>query len=81
MVEIPAFSYKSFARVSDRPLKDGIPFCSPETMAVTFTLPHKGKIRGMGIKKGITLIVGGGYHGKSFLIIKALFDAYRNKLE
>ncbi len=57
--------------VSDRPLKDGIPFCSPETMAVTFTLPHKGKIRGMGIKKGITLIVGGGYHGKSTLL-KAL---------
>ncbi len=57
--------------VSDRPLKDGIPFCSPETMAVTFMLPHKGKIRGMGIKKGITLIVGGGYHGKSTLL-KAL---------
>lgn len=57
--------------VSDRPLKDGIPFCSPETMTVTFTLPHKGKIRGMGIKKGITLIVGGGYHGKSTLL-KAL---------
>ena len=57
--------------VSDRPLKDGIPFCSPETMSVTFTLPHKGKIRGMGIKKGITLIVGGGYHGKSTLL-KAL---------
>ena len=57
--------------VSDRPLKHGIPFCSPETMAVTFMLPHKGKIRGMGIKKGITLIVGGGYHGKSTLL-KAL---------
>lgn len=57
--------------VSDRPLKNGIPFCSPETMAVTFNLPHKGSIRGMGIKKGITLIVGGGYHGKSTLL-KAL---------
>lgn len=57
--------------VSDRPLKDGIPFCSPETMAVTFVLPHKGSLRGMGIKKGITLIVGGGYHGKSTLL-KAL---------
>lgn len=57
--------------VSDRPLKDGIPFHSPETMAVSFKLPHKGNIRGMGIKKGITLIVGGGYHGKSTLL-KAL---------
>ena len=45
--------------VSDRPLKDGIPFQSPETMAVTLKLPHKGTLRGMGIKKGITLIVGG----------------------
>ena len=34
-------------------------------------LPHAGKIQGMGIKKGITLIVGGGYHGKSTLL-KAL---------
>lgn len=57
--------------VSDRPLKDGIPFKAPKSMAVTFELPHKGKIRGMGIKKGITLIVGGGYHGKSTLL-KAL---------
>lgn len=54
--------------VSDRPLKDGIPFQSPETMAVTLKLPHKGELRGMGIKKGITLIVGGGYHGKSTLL-------------
>lgn len=57
--------------VSDRPLKEGIPFYSPETMAMTLELPHKGSIRGMGIEKGITLIVGGGYHGKSTLL-KAL---------
>lgn len=57
--------------VSDRPLKDGVPFHAPETMAVTMLLPHKGALRGMGIKKGITLIAGGGYHGKSTLL-KAL---------
>lgn len=57
--------------VSDKPLRDGIPFESPESMVVTFMLPHKGTVRGMGIKKGITLIVGGGYHGKSTLL-KAL---------
>lgn len=57
--------------VSDRPLKDGIPFKSPDTMAVTLQLPHKGLLRGMAIKKGISLIVGGGYHGKSTLL-KAL---------
>ena len=54
--------------VSDRPLKDGVPFHAPETMAVTLQLPHKGALRGMGIKKGITLIAGGGYHGKSTLL-------------
>lgn len=57
--------------VSDKPLKDGIPFKTPEEMAVTLRLPHKGEVKGMGIKKGITLIVGGGYHGKSTLL-KAL---------
>lgn len=57
--------------VSNRPLKDGVPFHAPETMAVTLQLPHKGTLRGMGIKKGITLIAGGGYHGKSTLL-KAL---------
>lgn len=57
--------------VSDKPLKNGIAFHSPEEMAVVFKLPHKGNLRGMGIKKGITLIVGGGYHGKSTLL-KAL---------
>lgn len=57
--------------VSDRPLKDGVPFKAPEMMAVVFELPHKGALRGMGIKKGITLIAGGGYHGKSTLL-KAL---------
>ena len=57
--------------VSDRPLKDGVLFHAPESMAVILELPHKGMLRGMGIKKGITLLVGGGYHGKSTLL-KAL---------
>lgn len=34
-------------------------------------LPYKGMLTGMGIRKGVTLIVGGGYHGKSTLL-KAL---------
>lgn len=57
--------------VSDRPMKQAIPFSSPDSLAVTLDLPHKGKLRGMGIRKGITLIAGGGYHGKSTLL-KAL---------
>ena len=57
--------------VSDKPLKSAIPFVSPKTLEVAFNTPNKGIIKGMGIKKGITIIVGGGYHGKSTLL-KAL---------
>lgn len=57
--------------VSQRPMRSSVPFQSPETMEVTMELPHRGMIRGMGIRKGITLIAGGGYHGKSTLL-KAL---------
>ena len=57
--------------ISSRPMRDGIAFQSPKKQEVTLELPHKGKITGMGIRKGITLIVGGGYHGKSTLL-KAL---------
>lgn len=57
--------------VSQLPMKRAVPFRSPEELAVELELPHRGKIRGMGIRKGVTLIVGGGYHGKSTLL-KAL---------
>lgn len=55
--------------ISDRPLiKGAIPFISPESLEVEINLPHKGIVKGMGIPEGITLIVGGGYHGKSTLL-------------
>ena len=54
--------------VSDKPLKSCVPFSSPGSMRTELALPHKGKITGMGIPVGITLIVGGGYHGKSTLL-------------
>ena len=57
--------------ISDRPMKQSVAFHSPKSMEVTLTLPNAGKISGMGIPKGVTLIVGGGYHGKSTLL-KAL---------
>ncbi len=59
--------------VSDRPLEYSktIPFESPPDMRIEMTLPHYGVIKGMAIKEGVTLIVGGGYHGKSTLL-KAL---------
>ena len=57
--------------VSDRPMKGAVAFSSPASMAVEMKLPHRGTLRGMGIRRGVTLIVGGGYHGKSTLL-KAL---------
>ncbi|UXI03929.1 ABC-ATPase domain-containing protein [Photobacterium sp. TY1-4] len=53
---------------SELPLPDAIPFISPEKLAIELEAPHKGKVRGMGIPKGITMIVGGGFHGKSTLL-------------
>lgn len=53
---------------SDLPMKDAVPFQSPKSMEITIQLRHRGSITGMGIRKGITLIAGGGYHGKSTLL-------------
>lgn len=44
-------------------------------MEITIQLRHRGSITGMGIRKGITLIAGGGYHGKSTLL-EALEKAF-----
>lgn len=53
--------------VDPRPMEGGLPFRSPENMEVEIQLPNR-KITGMGIPRGITLITGGGYHGKSTLL-------------
>jgi len=54
--------------ISDKPLNSAKPFLSPKSLEIEIELPHAGKIKGMGIPKGVTLIVGGGYHGKSTLL-------------
>ncbi len=55
--------------VDDRPLeRNAIPFHCPRELAVEFELPNRGRIVGMGIPEGVTLIVGGGFHGKSTLL-------------
>ena len=66
--------------VSARPLRNGKKFISPQALEVEFDTPNRGKIKGMGIPKGITLIVGGGYHGKSTLL-KALELGIYNHIE
>lgn len=66
--------------VSSKPLKTAKKFESPKSLEVEFNLPNKGLIKGMGIKEGITLIVGGGYHGKS-TILNALELGVYNHIE
>lgn len=65
--------------VSERPMKGAVPFQSPETLRITLALPDGSKISGMGIPKGITLFVGGGYHGKS-TILQALQNGVYNHI-
>lgn len=54
--------------ISQKPMKGAVAFEAPASLEVTLELPHAGRIKGMGIREGITLIVGGGYHGKSTLL-------------
>lgn len=57
--------------VSQKPMKGAVTFQAPPSMEISMELPYGGTMTGMGIPQGITLIVGGGYHGKSTLL-KAL---------
>lgn len=54
-------------------------FQSPESLARSFDLPFKGSITGMLIPKGVTVIVGSGFHGKS-TFLKSLALGYRDKV-
>ena len=59
--------------IDDRPLQKSrtepvVPFQSPVELEVAIELPNQGTVRGMGIPEGITLIAGGGFHGKSTLL-------------
>lgn len=61
--------------LSEAPLQNAKPFISPENFAVTLDIFGK-KIRGMGVPKGITVITGGAYHGKSTLLCALASSVY-----
>ncbi|MCL2100160.1 MAG: ABC-ATPase domain-containing protein [Fibromonadales bacterium] len=50
---------------SEMPLQNAVPFISPPELLVNLNLPNGQPIAGMGMPKGITIIAGGGFHGKS----------------
>ena len=52
----------------DRPMDAAIPLDVPQALAYELHAPHAGLLRGLGLRAGVTLIVGGGYHGKSTLL-------------
>lgn len=45
-----------------------VPLRAPDELAVTVTLPHRGPVRGLGIPRGVTVIAGGAFQGKSTLL-------------
>jgi predicted ABC-class ATPase len=59
-----------------RPLPDGLPLEVPDALVVELDAPHAGRVRGLGIPQGVTLIVGGGYHGKSTLLSALALGVY-----
>jgi predicted ABC-class ATPase len=62
---------------SDRPLREGaVPFEGPEELRVSVELPNRGEVFGMGIPEGVTLVAGGGFHGKSTLLSALSWGVY-----
>jgi predicted ABC-class ATPase len=62
---------------SDRPLREGaVPFKSPVELRVSVELPNRGEVSGMGIPEGVTLVAGGGFHGKSTLLSALSWGVY-----
>jgi predicted ABC-class ATPase len=62
---------------SDRPLKDGaITFGSPVEYRMEVELPNGGFVSGMGVPEGVTLVAGGGFHGKSTLLSALSWGVY-----
>ena len=59
--------------------KSAVRFQSPPSLEQTFTLPNHGPISGMAIPRGVTLIVGGGFHGKSTLLNALELGVYNHK--
>jgi predicted ABC-class ATPase len=64
---------------SDRPLGDGaVPFRSPEEYRVEVEPPNRGAVSGMGVPEGVTLVAGGGFHGKSTLLSALSWGVYNH---
>jgi predicted ABC-class ATPase len=66
--------------VDPRPLRGAnvVPFRPPSSLRVTFQLPDGIEVAGLGIPRGVTVIVGGGFHGKSTLLSAIELGVYNH---
>lgn len=62
------------------PAAEAVAFAAPDALAVTLETPNRGAVRGLGVPRGVTLIVGGGYHGKSTLLNAIALGIYDHVL-
>ena len=65
--------------IDPQPLANAVSFKSPQALEVTLSAPHAGAVKGLGVPIGVTLIVGGGYHGKS-TVLKAIAEGAYNHI-
>lgn len=65
--------------ISEEPLKGAVKFKTPESLLISIKTPNHGIVTGMGIPEGVTLIVGGGYHGKSTLLHAIELGIYNHR--
>ena len=55
--------------VDERPLNEAADlFVPPTDSCIALETPYSGQVQGLGIRAGVSVIVGGGYHGKSTLL-------------
>jgi predicted ABC-class ATPase len=65
--------------IDDRPLESDVtPFRAPDALRVSLGLPNGREVTGLGVPAGVTLIVGGGFHGKSTLLRSIELGVYEH---
>ncbi|QJA06437.1 ABC-ATPase domain-containing protein [Thermosulfurimonas marina] len=65
--------------VDPRPAREAVPFAPPPELTLEVELPNRGPVRGLGLPEGVTLIVGGGFHGKSTLLRALELGVYNHR--
>ena len=65
--------------ISEEPLEGAVKFKTPKSLLISINTPNHGTVTGMGIPEGVTLIVGGGYHGKSTLLNAIELGIYNHR--